>query len=133
VSSNTVNTEISISSKSAHCNRALSTLGAAAGLFLPKCPLCWIAISGFAVTTSATTIIKVLGVTVFAFGFWRSLNRCHIPVPATLTLTTLSTAILSFGMWEPVSLELRLSLWSIVMLWMVFSAVRWRSACCHAK
>jgi hypothetical protein len=108
-------------------------IGSAAGLLLPKCPLCWMAISGsFATAGYAKWGVEIAGIALFLFALWRLLRQSLRRASITLLYLAGAAVILSTGAWISLRWEFRLALWTAVLvacLWMTRLSVSARGSC----
>lgn len=90
----------------------MGSVGAAIGLLFPKCPLCWMVVSGSLISgTVAKGITEIVGVVLFAVGLWRLLRGLRLSWAFVVIITGLCSVLLAAGarmMWR---LEIRLIIW----------------------
>lgn len=91
--------------------------GAVAGLLLPKCPLCWMALTGSFVGASRMKWgFEAGGIAMFVFALWRLLRARRASHAGMFVTLTVAAAVLACGAWAVSSLAIRLTLWFMVLV-----------------
>jgi len=97
-------------------DRLPGSIGAAAGLLLPKCPLCWIAISGsFAVAGYMRWTIEIAGVALFLIMLGRMLRHRSRSFARSLLSLAAVGSLLACGAWLTLQWPTRLAICLIVL------------------
>ena len=94
----------------------LRDIGAAAGLLLPKCPLCWMAITGSVVTGTATKLsVEILSLLLFAAGSWNLLRLRLQSATSASFIACGATIAVGTVAWLVHDWKLRLLVWMSII------------------
>jgi hypothetical protein len=94
-------------------NSMLGSVGAAAGLLLPKCPLCWMALAGsFAGASRMQGSVEIVGVVLFVLAVGLLLRK-RLPLRYLLPVLSIAGVVMALSTRLVLAWELRLAAWAL--------------------
>jgi hypothetical protein len=95
--------------------RLFGGVGAMLSILCPKCPICWMILTGSAMSGGAAALgVEVAGILLFFIGFYTLLRSRRATSGLVLLLCAASTSIVIAGVWIAHSVPIRMLTCAIV-------------------
>ena len=101
---------LSISSPgSSRLGRLPGGIAASISILWPKCPVCWMMLTGWAIGRRAVTLdVEVAGIALFSYSFYTLLRSKRVTLGLVLLLCAASASMVFAGIWVAHSLSQRI-------------------------
>jgi hypothetical protein len=108
-------------------SRVIGGVGAAAGVLWPKCPMCWMLITGSVLTGGVMKLcVEMVGVVLFAFSFGKLLQYRRAALIAALTAVLGTIASMDVGIWTASTLHIAMLVCGMIVMMLL----QLRQHCC---
>ena len=105
------------SPRSVWYSRVIGGVGAVAGVLWPKCPMCWMLITGSVLTGGVMKLcVEMVGVVLFAFSFGKLLQFRRAALIAALTAVLGIIASMDAGIWAASTLHIAMLVCGMIVM-----------------
>jgi hypothetical protein len=97
--------------------RLLGGVGASLSILCPKCPICWMILTGSTISGGAANVgVEVAGILLFLFGFYTLLRSRRVAAVRVSLICAITTFIVFAGVWMTHSRAIRILTCGIAVL-----------------
>jgi hypothetical protein len=115
------------SPRSVWYSRVIGGVGAVAGVLWPKCPMCWMLITGSVLTGGVMKLcVEMVGVVLFAFSFGKLLQFRRAALIAALAAVLGTIASMDAGIWAASTLHIAMLVCGMIVMMLL----QLRQHCC---
>jgi hypothetical protein len=105
------------SQRSVWYSRVIGGVGAVAGVLWPKCPMCWMLITGSVFTGGVMKLcVEMVGVVLFTFSFGKLLQFRRAALIVALTAVLETIASMDAGIWAASTLHIAMLVCGMIVM-----------------